>query len=273
MTERIKEYLNSLLKDAPKTRRVEEMRQELLAGCLDKYADLTAQGMPPEEAYNKVIEGIGDVDELLGHIEKVNVFDPAEAEKKRKKRALLTCVGIGLFFLGIVLAAIAQFEGDGEIGGILFLMCAAAGTVVLIYGRMTNAVKYERTDDTIVEDIKVKMTEGKKGANKMLSLASGSLWCLVVLVYFVTSFFLWSRWELTWVIFLIGAALQCLLTAYFIPESKGKSLTGAFWCGVVTLYFIVSFLTYRWEITWMLFLLAAAVMMAGRFFKAWKEEQ
>ncbi|MCL2002387.1 MAG: permease prefix domain 1-containing protein [Oscillospiraceae bacterium] len=66
MTERIKAYVDDLLKDAPRTRRVVDLQEELLSGCLDKYADLTASGMSPEDAYDAVTAGIGDVDELIG---------------------------------------------------------------------------------------------------------------------------------------------------------------------------------------------------------------
>lgn len=272
MTERIKAHLDSLLQGAPNTRRVEEMRQELLAGCLDKYDDLTAEGVEPEEAFRRVIEGIGDVSELLGHIEKANTFDPVEMEKKRKKRALFTTVAIALFIIGVAVAIIAEYLGDADLGGILMFICFGAGVVVLVYGRMTNSVKYEKTEDTIVEDIKVQMAKGKK-ENRLLGLASGSLWCVIVILYFLLSFLTVRWWHLTWLIFIVGAAVQCGLTAYFIPETRSKSLAGAFWCGSVVVYFIFSFLTMRWDISWLIFVLAAAVQLSGRFFKAWRDEQ
>ncbi|MCL1807873.1 MAG: permease prefix domain 1-containing protein [Oscillospiraceae bacterium] len=66
MTERIRLHIENLLRDAPRTRRIVDLQEELLSGCLDKFADLTAQGVSEEEAYNAVIAGIGDVDELIG---------------------------------------------------------------------------------------------------------------------------------------------------------------------------------------------------------------
>ncbi|MDR0326530.1 MAG: permease prefix domain 1-containing protein [Oscillospiraceae bacterium] len=74
MTEKIQAHVDNLLKDAPRTRRVVDLHEELLSGCLDKYADLVASGSSPEEAYDAVIAGIGDVDELLGSARK-NVMD------------------------------------------------------------------------------------------------------------------------------------------------------------------------------------------------------
>jgi hypothetical protein len=66
MTAKIKTYIYDLLKDAPRTRRIVDLEEELLSGCLDKYADLTESGETPEDAYETVIGGIGDVDELIG---------------------------------------------------------------------------------------------------------------------------------------------------------------------------------------------------------------
>jgi hypothetical protein len=66
MTERIKEHVDNLLKNAPRTRRIVDLHEELLSGCLDKYADLTASGASEEDAYNEVVSSIGDINELIG---------------------------------------------------------------------------------------------------------------------------------------------------------------------------------------------------------------
>ena len=66
MKERIKEHIDNLLKNAPRTRRVVDLHEELLSGCLDKYDDLVASGAHEEDAYNEVISGIGDIEELIG---------------------------------------------------------------------------------------------------------------------------------------------------------------------------------------------------------------
>jgi len=66
MKERIKEHIDYLLKNAPRTRRIVDLHEELLSGCLEKYDDLTASGVSEEDAYKDVISGIGDVQELIG---------------------------------------------------------------------------------------------------------------------------------------------------------------------------------------------------------------
>jgi len=270
MNERIKLHLDSLFEGAPKTRQVEDLRQELLAGCRDKYADLTGGGMDSEEAYQKVIDGIGDVKELLGYIEKSEAFDPADAAEKRRKRAFFISAGILGYFVAVSMFFLFSFSGREEFGLALMVAFAGVSTMLLVYGRMTTVVKYEKTDDTLVEEMKVQMTTGKK-ENKMASLASSSLWLLIVTVYLVVSF--WGgRWDITWIIFPFAAGLQNLISAYFKPEAKKKHLSGLFWCFVVTAYFIISFWSYAWHITWIIFPAAAAVQQAVKLFTVWKEQ-
>lgn len=272
MTDRIKEYLDNLMQGAPNTRRVEEMRQELLAGCLDKYTDLTAGGMEPEAAYREVIDGIGDVNELLGHIEKADAFDPVDAEEKRRKRAFFTSAGICCYFIALAMAILFDyFVGDGTISAALLIIFSGIATMLLVYGRMTTVVKYEKTEDTLVEELKVQMSQGKK-ENKMAGLASSTLWSFVVVLYIVTSF-LTGSWHVTWIMYLFAAAAQCGISAWFFPGSRGKSLTGAFWCIVVAVYCIISFWTNAWHITWVIFPLAVAVSQALRLFMFWRTDE
>ena len=270
MNERIKSHLDGLLESAPKTRQVEDLRQELLAGCQDKYADLTAGGMDSEEAYQKVIDGIGDVKELLGYIEKSEAFDPVDVAEKRRKRAFFTSAGIMGYFIAASMLFLFSFSGREEFGFALMVAFAGISTMLLVYGRMTTVTKYEKTDDTLVEEMKVQMTTGKKD-NTLASLASSSLWLLIVTIYLAVSF-LGGRWDITWIIFPFAAGLQNLISAYLKPAAKRKHLIGACWCFVVTAYLLISFGSDAWHITWIIFPAAAAVQQAIRLFTFWKEQ-
>ena len=188
MTDRIRAHLESRFTGAPKTRYVEETKQELLANCLDKYADLVSGGLSPESAYSEVVDGIGDVSELLWQIEQRGTFAPLPAQK-----------------------------------------------------------------------------------NRMLGLASSTLWCLISAAYFIMSF-IFFNWETSWVIFLFGGAAQCVLAAHFSPRRAGGLYIGAFWCIVPAVYILISFATFAWHITWIIFPLAVALQQALRFYLAWQEE-
>ncbi len=271
MNERIKAHLDSLFEGAPKSRRVEEMRQELLAGCLDKYADLIGGGMNGEEAYNRVIDGIGDVSELIGYVERTAAFNPADAAEKRQKRAFFTSAGIcGYFIAAAVLVLLGRY-GMTEVALAAGIIIAGISTMLILYARMTSvAGPYEKADDTLVEEMKAQMMHTEARENKMASLVSSTLWAIVVTIYLGASF-LTMWWHVTWIIFPFAASLQSLVLAYFFPAQRQKHLTGALWTFATTVYLIISFWSNAWYITWLVFPITAAVQQASRLYLYWRE--
>ena len=135
---------------------------------------------------------------------------------------------------------------------------------------MTTLVKYEKADDTLVEEIKMKMTTGKK-ENNMAFAASSTLWSLAVALYLVVSF-LNGRWDITWMIFIFAGGLQNLVLAFLNPAAKKKHLSGAYWCFGVLIYLMVSFWSFAWHITWLIFPCIIAVWQDAKLFKIWREE-
>jgi len=270
MTDQIKNYLDTLLQDAPKTRGVIDMRQELLAGCLDKYDDLISSGISPEQAYSEVIEGIGDVNELLGYVEKANTFSPDKAEQKRKKRLYVVGAGILCFF--IFIGCMVANDETPHYGLEIAAMCSIFLSIILIiYGFASTKVKYEKRYDTIVEDIKLQMTVGKK-KNKLIPLATSTLWCVIIILFFLISF-IFKHWETSWIVFLFGGAANAALIAVLSPEPPKVAFTVMYWFLVLAVYFIISFLSTAWSYSWIILLLAFAADQAFRFFRAWKEER
>lgn len=59
MNKRIKRYVDNLFKDAPKTRRIYELKEEILSNTNDNYNDLIEIGLDEENAYNKAVSNIG----------------------------------------------------------------------------------------------------------------------------------------------------------------------------------------------------------------------
>ena len=102
--------------------------------------------------------------------------------------------------------------------------------------------------------------------------AHTSFWLITAAAYFIVSF-LTRRWDVTWVIWLGGAVGSMVIDAVF-DLNRGKSVSkiwsnmeGALWLVVLIVYFTVSFLTHKWGITWVIFLIGAllsAVLEAVR---------
>ena len=99
------------------------------------------------------------------------------------------------------------------------------------------------------------------------------LWMIMLTLYFIISFHTMA-WFITWIMFLITSALQNVMHAImdyvavgkqdelYVPSKAEKrmhgNLHGALWLTVTATYFVISFLTMQWHITWVIFLLGVA---------------
>lgn len=209
MIQRIRSYVNDLFKDAPFTKKTMELKEEVCANLIDKFVDLTGQGMPEEEAYNAAIASIGDIDELFDMMKREQQQEEDPHAKKRS--ALLVSSAIALYIVSTIPLFLADVLKYDAVIGLVFTCCiCAVATALLIYNSMTRP-KYHKLDDTMVEEFK----EWKQQSGQQYSwygAASGLLWTLIVAFYFIVSF-LFNIWAVSWIIFIIGAALQQILRA------------------------------------------------------------
>ena len=91
-----------------------------------------------------------------------------------------------------------------------------------------------------------------KREKKKCKVFSSVLWPLV------DSFFVSGAWAYSWIIFIAAAAVDCLYAAIVIKSNdikKNSAIGGAVWTGITTAYFIISFATMRWDVSWILFVL------------------
>ena len=72
MKNKLKEYINLIFADAerraPGNRQVAELKEEILQNLYEKYDDLIAKGKTPAAAYNIAVAGVGDVSGLLDSV-------------------------------------------------------------------------------------------------------------------------------------------------------------------------------------------------------------
>ncbi|MCC8022380.1 MAG: permease prefix domain 1-containing protein [Clostridiales bacterium] len=109
------------------------------------------------------------------------------------------------------------------------------------------------------------------GRKKMMGALSRMLWLGILCLYFSVSF-AFNNWYISWVIFLLGIALQQLLrmgTENLLSNVKlrptltdqERKLKNSFhslmWSVVILLYFVLSFVFHIWAWSWILFLAGA----------------
>ena len=61
MYDKLREYIESLFKDAPDTVKTVELKEEMLQNLYEKYNDLLAEGRSEQAAFNIAVAGVGDV--------------------------------------------------------------------------------------------------------------------------------------------------------------------------------------------------------------------
>ena len=237
----------------------EDTKQEILQNTLDRYDDLIAEGKPEEAAYRLAITGIGDINEILGRNDTVLAAVP-EAQKDTGRdtpaKKLLRAIAVGLY----ILCPLPLFV-LGEMGMNTFGLCGtlcfvAVATVLIILGskKSDDGSRQKEEDDD----------EPKSELGKSIS---GLIWAIGLAVYLIVSF-LTMAWHITWVIFPILGAVNALACAMIPAENPSpvqrnrrlkKSVSSMIWAIGLALYFIISFATMAWYITWVIFPIIGAV--------------
>lgn len=206
MNEKLRHYIDDLFANAPSTVRAVELKEEMYQNLMDKYNDLINEGKSEESAYNIAVASIGDVDSLIGAL---SGEKNTENEKSRKRSAILTASAIALYILSPVPVILIQ----DELGVMFLFLFAAVATALLIYNGVTRE-RYVKADDTMVEEFKEWKQNGKQ-KNKAAEAIVGSFWLIAVCVYIVVSF-LTGAWHITWIIFLIAAAVSSMIRGIFM---------------------------------------------------------
>ena len=215
MIDKIREAVEHIFSSAPRTRKVQELKEELVGNLEAKYRDLIEIGRAPEEAYNMVIASIGDIDELIDSIVATNPLDYRGVEAERKKTALVVSGAIGMYILAIVISVImeALFRRNGSfIAGISFILIAGVATCILVYHFMSKP-KYVKADATIVEEFK-EWTQESGYKKQIYRSVISIMWSFIVVIYLMISF-AWGIWYCSWIIFIMGAVIERIIKLVF----------------------------------------------------------
>ena len=212
MNEKLRAYIESLFSDAPKTKKTVELKEEILQNLFDKYNDLIAEGKNEESAYNIAVASVGDISGLVEELNSSNYSE--ETEKQRKRSAMLVSLGVVL----AIASFIPHFIFDNEDVACIFMFlfwAIAAG--LFVYNGMTKP-KYNKLDDTLVEEFKEWKAQSNE-KNSSFGMLSLSLWLITVALYMVISFAT-GAWYITWIIYLIAAAMNVLIKALLDMRKK-----------------------------------------------------
>ena len=209
MYDKLREYIESLFKDAPDTVKTVELKEEMLQNLYEKYNDLLAEGRSEQAAFNIAVAGVGDVGDLIETLRSDGpAGSPVQTESARRRSAALVSAAVMLYILSVV-PCILLPDLWGPV--LLFVFCAAA-TGLLIYNGMTRTC-YRKADDTMVEQFR-EWKDRNDSRTQICRAIAGAVWALAVVAYFLISFFTQAL-HISWLLFPIAGAATAVVKAAF----------------------------------------------------------
>lgn len=225
MKEKIRKHINELFKDAPKTRRAVELKEEMAQNTIEKYEDLIGEGYQEEDAFQIVIGSIGDVTELFEDLKDKSLF--LLPEEQRRKKAMLTAIAVGLYIFAFVVFILSMVLYDifwpmspdgGTLALALTVLICIPPTCMLVYAANMYPV-HNKKEENLVELYKEAAHTGSRDKAVRTSI-SMIIWLVTLLLYFAISMTT-QRWEITWLLFLVGACAQTIEVLVFNLRRDG----------------------------------------------------
>lgn len=237
---RIRKYMDQIFEQAPVNRRTLELKEELIANALEKYNDLTLQGYGEEEAFQLVIGSIGDVQQLFADMGTDDDYSQAYymqwAREAQEKKAALTAVSAGLFLLAaavLVFSVLSYLYGESVLSfhglnlhllwiGVAMLICIVPVSLLMYAHRIQPPIEFAGNAAYSASVSSEHRKKRRKRFKQIKGSLEGLMWLLIVIFYFIVSFAT-HAWYITWIVFLGGAAVECLLdalTKIFFPADK-----------------------------------------------------
>ena len=215
MQAKIHAHIDQLFQGMPAEERVSEVKLELYMNTVDRYNDLVNAGKTAEEAYEEAIAGIGDISEILESLGKPHTEQPTpptsdhtkppKVPKQKSSRkairsnldSILWMVSLSVYFVVSFATMLWQFTW------LIFLIVMAFENAMHALLDIVQGKRPERTYAFTREE------------KKMHGHINSILWMAVLILYFAVSF-LSGAWYVSWVIFLLGTAVQNALSIVFI---------------------------------------------------------
>lgn len=196
----IKNYLETLFIEFPKTQEVQRAKEELLAIMEDHYWSLREEGKSEHEAIGAVISEFGSVDELKDTLQfstdeesEVELDqDPISQEEmlefmaKRKRSSSGLSLGIAFCILSVATILGADIVGyASSLGLAAFFVCVATGVGLIIYNAMQMSSEGKPLNDRFVPKAVQQLAKTERSAYQksfQFSLVLGIASCVLSLV-------------------------------------------------------------------------------------------
>lgn len=115
MKEKLRKYVEDMVKDIPKTRSVVDLKEEIIGNMEERYDDLRAEGYGEQDAFDCTINAMGDIRSLFEEENRENSGgkgEPVMAEERPEKKKDHT---VKILVLGAALGGLLFLLGAGMV--------------------------------------------------------------------------------------------------------------------------------------------------------------
>lgn len=205
MNNKLKSYVNGLFADCPKTKKAQELKEEMLSNLSEHFNEAIKNGYSENDAYTEAISKLGNINELLQSImpdkdlaEKINAF--------KAKKAKITAIAVMLYIIGtaifIGIPGVAALTHSSNIA-----LCGIIGLITLLIFVNMSAPQEIMPYIAEKEDNWIDKTT-KNGA--LIGMINDICPIIILVAYFIISFTT-RAWQITWVIFLLNPVITAIL--------------------------------------------------------------
>ena len=287
--ETIKSYLETMFANMPDTPEVIRAKSELFGMMEDKYNELISEGKSENEAVGTVISEFGNLDELADTLGlNANTHDDSsktDTPDKRiltldetrhyirtcSKRSLLIAVAVAMFIFASTFLkdyayimkhtcvldyqASQYVQNEKERMKPVYSICLAIGVLLCIVCVIPPIIM-DSFNIGILEDISGALVLAICSAGVMLIVfqanAAASYRRLLSLNGITTTSGTYTNTDTS-----INSSKDYKIFKYINPTPA--SVMSVFWPTVSCLYLCISFLTFEWHVTWIIWLVAALI--------------
>lgn len=269
MKNKIKNYVDDLFADIYETKQLRELKEEVSANLLEKINDYIADGCNTDEAFNKAVASLGNMNELVDSLKKASEEKIAEdiyqSQPIDKMHVIGYVTASAILLIGIMTAGIVYLQNKVLLNTVVTLMPFFTISVVLfVYFGLTQ----ETNEDY--------------GMNSKRAMAYSLATALLLFGVFTTGFLYFKGNPLYEVVaalmpFIIPSAVIYIylglteksrrkmdanwqkqwIQYYSNPKSMALrgNLSGALWIFTIAVIFLVGF-TIGWKFSWIVFIVA-----------------
>ncbi len=290
MKERMKQDLERTFAAAPDTQKNRELKEEILSNLYEKYQDCIDSGMSEDEAYRVTVSGIGDLSGLFEQDvpSKEEPLLPLEEEKASAKKKLFTNIATAFAVVLYILCVIPLILSGSPWAVILMFAMIAAATGLLIFVGGTSPILVPAS---LSEEQKHTL---KTKRIRRSGILSGAVMLYILCVCPVIAFANHEALGVSLMFLMIAVATAGLIlrstllpmkeptkadpawdsdasTVSYQGAKKEKKtplgiffsiLSSIYWALVLIAYFVYSFYTGKWFLSWLIFVLAALLYAA-----------